>query len=566
MARQIKRRPLVEEVRPYGDGGANNLVESASTAPTAPPGAPLSPTSKTSSSTSANSLPKKCSPKAWPARPTPPTRNPPPPASVRAVSDPWPATRPILASSRPGPARPTGPNPKATAPAGGGLFFPPSKSPGIDQTDQSPAVQQKVVYAGIAGRSFAQAACLLEKLAALKVSVKQVERLPERIGGKRVAERDRAPAAFEALPLAKKFVAPAGVTPPDLAVVMADGGRLQIRDPAASAVDEGETPAPGSPGGPTPAPAADADWAAEPPPKKGHWREDKVGLLLSMQSDVSATDPCPDIAGSFLDVPRIPTLARELKKNARAGEDAVVETEDPEAGEEALQAEAVYQAPEVRTRQVVASRACWPSFAPQVAAAAWALGFQDAARQAFVGDGSANNWTPQRRFFGSVVPILDVIHPWSYGYAAAQAGRTFAAGWATYQGWIAWVWQGKVAKVIAAVRERQADLGMPGAAEAETSPARVVSKARTYVENHQDKRKYDAYRKQGLPITSSLMESTGKQINQRGKGSEKVWAGAGSEPGLHLRADQIRDSAIWEDFWDRRQAKATGQRRYRRSA
>ena len=287
---------------------------------------------------------------------------------------------------------------------------------------------------------------------------------------------------------------------------------------------------------------------------------------MTMKSEVSKADPCPDIPASFVDVLRIPKLARQLKKNARAGEDAVVETEDPEAVEEALQAEAVYEAPQVQTRQVIASRARWPMFAPMVAAAAWALGFQGAARKAFVGDGSANNWTLQRRFFGSFVPILDFIHPLSYVYAAAQAGRTFAVGWGVYQEWITWVWQGKVAKVLEALRERQGEVGLPRAEDGETSPARVISKTVTYLENQKGKMKYDEYRKQGMPITSSLMESTVKQINQRVKGTEKFWSEAGSEPVLQLRADQISDDEVWETFWQRRQAKATGQRRYRRSA
>jgi hypothetical protein len=54
----------------------------------------------------------------------------------------------------------------------------------------------------------------------------------------------------------------------------------------------------------------------------------------------------------------------------------------------------------VQRRQVIASRQTWPMFALLLAQAAWALGFQGAARKAFVGDGSANNWKLQRRFFG----------------------------------------------------------------------------------------------------------------------------------------------------------------------
>ena len=77
---------------------------------------------------------------------------------------------------------------------------------------------------------------------------------------------------------------------------------------------------------------------------------------------------------------------------------------------------------------------------------------------------------------------------------------------------------------------------------------------------------YPRYRCLGLPISSAPVESTIKQLNRRVKGSEKFWSEGGSESVLQLRADQLSDGAILEAFWDRRQAEATGQRRYRRSA
>ena len=419
---------------------------------------------------------------------------------------------------------------------------------------------QKITYAGTAGRSFAEASATLHHLADLAVGPKQVERVTERIGAERVAERDAQVAVFQALPLVEKFRAPPGQTAPDLAVVMADGGRLQILDRAPAAA-----PAPPPAESEPAAGAAEPGWAEEPPPAAGHWREDKVALLLTMKSAVATVDPCPDIPAGFLDVVRIPKLARQLKKDVRASEDAAADSDEPEVAAEALREEA-YEPPEVLTRQVVASRGCWPAFAPLVAAAAWALGLQGAARRAFVGDGSANNWTLQRRFFGSFVPILDFIHALSYVFAAATAGRPFAVGWACYREWIRWVWQGKVGLVIAALHQRQAELGLPEEEEAETSPRQVVNKTLTYLGNHQQKMKYDAYRKEGLPITSSLMESAVKQINQRVKGSEKFWSQAGSEAVLQLRADQLSDGDPLAVFWQRRQAAATGQRRYRRPA
>jgi hypothetical protein len=253
----------------------------------------------------------------------------------------------------------------------------------------------------------------------------------------------------------------------------------------------------------------------------------------------------------------------QQEKNVRATEDTVVDTDAPEAAAEALREQAC-EPPQVLTRQVAASRGCWPAFAP-LAAAAWALALPGAARRAFVGDGSSNIGTLQRRLFGSFVPILDFIHALSYVFAAATARKKFAAGRACNRQWISWVWQGKVNLASAALHQRQAELGLPEKGEAETSARQVVSQAVTYLENHQDKMKYDAYRKEGLPITSSLMESAVKQINQRVRGSEKFWSGEGSEAVLQLRADQLRDGGPLAEFWQRRQAVATGQRRYRRT-
>jgi hypothetical protein len=423
-------------------------------------------------------------------------------------------------------------------------------------------VQQQITYAGTVSRSFAEGSDLLGRLADLSVSAKQVERVARRIGAERVAERDAAVAAYQALPLVEKFSVPAGVTPPDLAVIMTDGGRLQILDRTAPPT---AAPSPGAAGTASAPAGAEAEaWDEEAVPA-GHWREDKVGLLLTMRSEVSATDPCPEIPASFLDAARIPELVRELSRHVKEPVDAEGMTTEVEAAPEALPQERVYQPPQGEQRKVLASRLTWPAFAPLVAAAAWAWGFQGAARKAFVGDGSANHWRLQRRFFGSFVPILDFIHALSYVYAAATAGRPRAAGWACYRQWIGWVWQGQVSRVIAALEERQAELGLPEPDDPETGPRPVVARALTYLRNQQDKMRYDEYRRQGLPITSSLMESVVKQVNRRVKGTEKFWSEGGAEAILQLRADQLSDDQPLEAFWQRRQETATGQRCYRRA-
>ena len=125
-------------------------------------------------------------------------------------------------------ARRNGTSRTVTAANVGGLFFPQSKSLGIDRGEYSVAMLDKIVYAGTMNRSFEQASEDLRKLAEVEVPTKQVERVCQRIGQERVAERDEAVSAYQKLPLTERKRRRPGVTAPELAVVGCDGGRLQI--------------------------------------------------------------------------------------------------------------------------------------------------------------------------------------------------------------------------------------------------------------------------------------------------------------------------------------------------
>lgn len=407
----------------------------------------------------------------------------------------------------------------------------------------------KIVYAGTMNRSFELASANLRKLAEVEVPTKQVERVCRRIGQERVHERDEAVSAYQELPLAERKQAPPGVTAPDLAVVGCDGGRLQILERTGTAVE-----------------AEEAD-DAEDGRRGKHWREDKIAVLQTMKSTVSASDPCPEIPECFVDPTRIVKLARELKKQAAPSAEAAKETSEPELGAETLaENPVVYEPPEVIEKHFVGSRVRWPDFGPILATMAWQLGFFGASRKAFLGDGSENNWTIWRNHFSSFVPILDFIHALSYVFAAAMAGRKFADGWPIYEQWIRWVWQGEVAQVIAALAQRQLELGTPQEEDGDTSPRQVVAQALTYLQNHQSQMKYAEYRQQGLPITSSYVESAVKQFNQRVKGTEMFWTEEGAEAILQLRADHLSANEPLAKFWQTRQAKQTGQRPYRKAA
>jgi hypothetical protein len=146
-----------------------------------------------------------------------------------------------------------------------------------------------------------------------------------------------------------------------------------------------------------------------------------------------------------------------------------------------------------------------------------------------------------------------------------MAGQPFAPGWQAYTRWITLIWKGRVEDVIAALRGQLSELGEPPADDKEGSPRRVVSATLNYLENHRQKMRYDHYRRQGLPMTSSHIESTVKLFNRRVKGTEKFWSEAGAEAILQLRADYLSETDPIETFWKQRETNASGRRRYRRT-
>jgi len=432
-------------------------------------------------------------------------------------------------------------------------------------------MQRKIVYAGITNTSFVAGSEDLAQLAEAAVPAKQVERITKGIGLERCDERDRAAAAYRALPLVQRKAAPPGVTPPELAVVGTDGGRIQILDRTGPGSADAEAPAQtaAAPPGAQPAPTTREEALEdENPARRGrYWREDKVGLLMAMTSAVAVRDPCPDVPEGFLDPTRMGKLVRELRKGVPLAEEPAGPAEDPEmVGEVLEEAGPVWKPPTVDHKRLVASRRPWEEFGPLVATAAWEMGLYASPRRAFLGDGAENNWTVWRSYFGSFVPILDFIHALSYVYAAAHAGRSKSEGWCCYRRWIQWAWQGKVAEVLRQLQSRQAELGPPAEGDKDSNPRVVVDKALTYLKNNQKRMRYDQFRRQGLPIVSSYVESAVKQFNQRVKGTEKFWGEEGAEAILQLRADHLSDNQPLESFWERRQAQQTGQRPYRRSA
>jgi hypothetical protein len=255
-----------------------------------------------------------------------------------------------------------------------------------------------------------------------------------------------------------------------VAVVERDGGRLQIRDEHFGSKDNepNNNIAIDSPHWP-------AESAAAPRLREGHWREDQVGCVLTLESEVTATDPGPTIPAVFVEPRYALNLAQEIGQ-CRVPEAAPAGPPRPPAEPPPNRP----GRPEVVSCTTVASRQTIEAFGPTLAATAWQEGYFQADRQGFLGDGSAANWGVWRKYFPRSVGILDFIHALGYVFSAAMAGRSFAVGWPVYVTWIGWVWSGEVARVVEALAARLAELGGPPTAGEEGSPRQIVSPSKNY--------------------------------------------------------------------------------------
>jgi hypothetical protein len=390
---------------------------------------------------------------------------------------------------------------------------------------------RRIVFAAAQGVSFQEAADALAELGELKLLPKRVWRAAKRIGEERVEQCRQAAIRYEALPLPVQRQSPGGQIPP-VACVQMDGGRYQERERIA------ETPA-GRPLDLSPGePALDSA-------EEGFWCEYKAGVLMSMTSQVHEEDPCPELPATFADPAKMRKIAREIKGFTH--DSAVSVAAEEEAGADLKDREG---RPKTLVKSVVATSGNVEVFGPLLAQAAYERGFHAAQRKAFVGDGSSTNWSVYRRYFSHYIAILDFVHALMYVYAAAMAGRAASEGWLYYRDWAQWLWAGEVDRLLTALEQRQQELGIPEKKEQGT-PRAILASSLGYLLNQRGRMNYPEYRKQGLPITSSAIESTIKQINRRIKGTEKFWSD-GANPMLHLVADRLSQTNVTSKFWSDR--------------
>jgi hypothetical protein len=196
---------------------------------------------------------------------------------------------------------------------------------GVDHGGFSPRVLQKVVHAGANSVSFEQASRDLAELSDLKVAPKPVERMVRKIGQERTDQRDDAVKAHRRLPLmAQDAVANPKRPCPQVSMVSIDGGRMQIRS------------------GPS------------TPKQETHWRESKVAVLETYQSDVHLVDPDPNVPRCFLELKRTKEMVRGLGHPLPAGLEFAAET-PPYKQDEVMEDEGKDQSRPGRPKRLVRS-------------------------------------------------------------------------------------------------------------------------------------------------------------------------------------------------------------------
>jgi hypothetical protein len=391
----------------------------------------------------------------------------------------------------------------------------------LDGRSYSPAVVEMIAEAAARLHSFADAAFALE-LARVSISARHVQRVALEIGTEMIDQRDQKVAQRRRRELPVRVAAI-----PEVVAVEVDGGRLRTREAGAGPGVHGKQN-----------------------------KEDKVACLVSLHSETHPHDPQPEPPKSFLEPRRVQRLVQAMKGQAgekppeEAGEEKATPQETKEEPEEGP------TTPTCHVRTAVASMADSHAFGPMVAAEAQERGFYQAKRKAFLADGAAYNWSIHKGYFPDFEPITDMLHVLCYVYLAAWAvGSDDAQRWSIYVVWLRSCWQGRVKEVIEALLDWQGKLGKPPEGEEldRKDPRRLVAEALSYLGNNQTRMDYPRYRKEGLPITSSLVESLVGEFNARVKGRDKYWnLSEGAEAILQLRAAVLSQDDRLERFFAQR--------------
>jgi hypothetical protein len=380
---------------------------------------------------------------------------------------------------------------------------------GFDARQETPLLVQRMTIAAAETRSFKRAAIVVQEVGGQGVSFNTIQRVVHDVGQELAQRRDADPKTANALAMRPE-------SPPPLAVVECDGGRIRTREPGhgRGVYLQGEG-----------------------------WRETKNACLIRATRTVFDPDPQPEPPECFGDPKHVAQIVETQGLSVASALPATAEMREIQPPDSAELVPPVDWRPKRLVRTVLASLASSKEFGHQMAREAKRRRFPEAAAKAFLGDGLPWNWSIHKQHFSDFTAILDFIHPLSYLFLAAKAVHDLAENaWSQYLAWMRGAWQGEVAQVLEELQVRQANLGEPPQDASENDPRKIVAQTIVYLEHNRDRMNYPEYRREGLPVTTAWMESLVKEMNYRVKGTEMYWNDPeGAEAMLQVRAAALSD-------------------------
>lgn len=367
-----------------------------------------------------------------------------------------------------------------------------------------------IAYVGGESKSFASGSKMLKAILDHDVAARQINLLSNLIGSELQTNLDEQTQRWKdrLLTTPKTIADPV----PQLACVETDGGRMQTRT------------------------AGRGTGVHDP-----HWRETKNAGFYRMATETFEQDPCPELPTCFSSRKNMSQLLAGIPELAIHEE---AQSDRPDFS----------WRPEKLFRTCLASLADSKEFGHTMAGEADRRGFYTAHRRAYLGDGLPYNWTIHRDHFPTFTPILDFVHAIEHIYELSRALEPDPDDvWQQYVEWIELCWQGQVEELIGILTSRQIVVGKPPEDALENDPRKTLADTLRYLTNNVQRMNYPAYRTQGLPTTSCLIESQVKEINHRTKGTEKFWNdNHDADAILHLRAAIIGDdNRLANHFRDR---------------
>ncbi len=391
-----------------------------------------------------------------------------------------------------------------------GPFSPDREALGFDARELTPLLIQRMTFAAAETRSFERAGLVMKNVGNQPVSAKTIERVVHDVGWELAERRDADPKTADAL-------AQRPESPPDLAVVKCDGGRIRTREPGHGPGVHRTTEG---------------------------WRETKNACLIRAQRKTFGHDPQPEPPECFCDPKHVAKIAETEALSVAAPRPASSrEVTVDESLDTALPLDGADWRPKRLVRTVLSSLAASKDFGKQMAREAKRRRFFEAMARAFLGDGLPWNWSIWKAHFPNFTPILDFIHVLSYLFVVAKAvHQNPEEAWSQYVVWMRGCWQGEVAQALEELRHWQARVGEPPKEASDNDPRSIVATTITYLENNRERMRYPEYRRQGLPVTTAWMESLVKEVNYRVKGTEIFWNDPeGAEAILQVRAAALCD-------------------------